>query len=191
MPLFDHFDILAPFYDRLLQYRSREKLIELAKLPVDGRLLDAGGGTGRVADALRCQANQIVVADVSHPMLREASGKDGIQPVGAHVESLPFPESTFDRVIMVDAFHHLIDQPAAARELWRAVKPGGILVIEEPDIRTMIVKVVALAEKVALMRSHFLSPDQILKLFSLKDGQAQVVREGYNVWIVIVKNDLR
>jgi demethylmenaquinone methyltransferase/2-methoxy-6-polyprenyl-1,4-benzoquinol methylase len=187
MPLFDHFSVLAPVYDRWLQYGSREKIISLANLPVDGILLDVGGGTGRAAGVLLDLASQIVVVDVSHPMLLQAAGKDGLQPVGAQAETLPFPDKTFDRIIMVDAFHHLIDQLAAARELWRALKSGGTLIIEEPDIRSGFVKVAALAEKLALMRSHFLSPDRIVKLFPQPESRAEVVREGYIAWIIVEK----
>ena len=188
MPLFDHFAILAPFYDRLISFQSPETLISLAKLPVAGRLLDAGGGTGRVAQALRGQATQIIVADASHPMLRQVAEKDGLESVGAHAEALPFAANSFHRIIMVDAFHHLLDQTTAAQELWRTLKPGGIIVIEEPDIRTFIVKLVALAEKVILMRSRFLSPTRIVKMFSQQESRTQVVREGFNAWIVIEKS---
>jgi demethylmenaquinone methyltransferase/2-methoxy-6-polyprenyl-1,4-benzoquinol methylase len=47
----------------------------------------------------------------------------------------------------------------------RVLEPEGRSVIEEPDIRTFGVKLVALAEKILLMRSHFLSPIQIASLF--------------------------
>jgi demethylmenaquinone methyltransferase/2-methoxy-6-polyprenyl-1,4-benzoquinol methylase len=187
MPLFDHFAIVAPFYDRVLHYQSRETLISLAKLPIKGKLLDVGGGTGRVADALRGHASQIVVVDASHPMLLQAAEKDGIHSVGSHAEALPFPDGTFDRIIMVDAFHHLIDQTVAARELWRALKPDGILVIEEPDIQRWSVKMVALAEKIALMRSHFRSPPWIVEMFSYPESRIETLREGINAWVVVEK----
>jgi demethylmenaquinone methyltransferase/2-methoxy-6-polyprenyl-1,4-benzoquinol methylase len=187
MPTFDHFGILAPFYDRIFQYQSTEKIVSLADLPVNGRLLDAGGGTGRVAEGLRAQVSQIVVADVSYPMLRKAAEKDGMQTVGAHAEALPFPDDTFDRIIMVDSFHHLTDQAMAARELYRSLKPGGILVIEEPDIHSRIVKLVALFEKISLMRSHFLSPKSIAGLFPQAAARTRIVCEGINAWIVVEK----
>jgi ubiquinone/menaquinone biosynthesis C-methylase UbiE len=187
MPLFDHFDLLAPFYDRLLNYQSRETLISLANLPINGRLLDAGGGTGRVAQTLVGKASPIIVADVSHPMLQQAAAKDGLKPVQTGAEALPFPDSTFDRIIMVDAFHHLVDQNKTARELFRALKPGGIIVIEEPDIQRLVVKLVAVAEKAFLMRSHFLSARRIEALFSGQYSRTRVVREGINAWIIIEK----
>ncbi len=74
-----------------------------------------------------------------------------------------------------------------AGELWRVLKPGGRLVIEEPDIRTLIVKAIAIAEKLTLMRSHFLSPPGIAKLFPFPDARAIIEREGYNAWVVVEK----
>ena len=59
---------------------------------------------------------------------------------------------------MVDALHHVIHQGQTAREMYRVLKPGGRIVIEEPDIRKFGVKLIAVAEKLLLMRSHFLSP---------------------------------
>ena len=84
---------------------------------------------------------------------------------------------------MVDALHHVIDQPSTADEMFRLLKPGGRIIIEEPDIRTFGVKLIALAEKLLLMRSHFLSPQQIAGLF--KD--AQVHTEDSSAWVVVTK----
>ena len=47
---------------------------------------------------------------------------------------------------MVDALHHVADQEATIRELWRLLKPGGRIIIEEPDIRRFEVKLLALIE---------------------------------------------
>ena len=41
-----HFDIIAPFYDRVIQKLDLKRLISLLKLPAKGLMLDAGGGTG-------------------------------------------------------------------------------------------------------------------------------------------------
>jgi len=51
--MLDHFDILAPVYDRLIGPPDPARLTALLRLPTDGWLLDAGGGTGRVAAGLR------------------------------------------------------------------------------------------------------------------------------------------
>lgn len=187
MPIVDHFNILAPFYDRIFKFSGPERWRAIANLPVEGALLDAGGGTGRVSQALKGLASPLVVADLSLGMLRQTNAKDGLYPVASHTERLPFPDEAFERVIMVDALHHVCDHRETAQELWRVLKPRGRLVIEEPDIRAFSVKLVALFEKLALMRSHFISPSKIVSLFSYSNAHSRVEYEVYNAWIIVDK----
>lgn len=183
MPVFDHFAAIAPLYARVT-YSKVVVMRELAGLPVSGRLLDVGGGTGRVASALRHLVDEVIVADVSLGMLRE-SPRSLLVPICGGSESLPFADNFFERVIMVDALHHVIHHADSAREMFRVLKPGGLLVIEEPDIRTFVVKLIALAEKLLLMRSHFLAPDQIMDLFP--EGERWVKAKDGNAWVIVKK----
>ena len=183
MPAFDHFAAIAPIYARV-SYSKTDLMREVASLPVRGKLLDVGGGTGRVASAISNLVDDIIVADVSFGMLKEAP-LSVLKPVCGGSESLPFADNAFERVIMVDALHHVIDHAHTAREMFRVLKPGGMLVIEEPDIRTFGVKLIAIAEKLLLMRSHFLAPEAILKLFP--DGEKQVKTVDGTAWVIIKK----
>ncbi len=181
----DDFGWIAPIYQRAGKYSSLDSLIELMALPVRGRLLDAGGGTGRVAKYLVGKAGQVVVADLSFGMLRFAFRQSSLQAVQAGSEGLPFSEASFERILMVDAFHHVVDQAQTARELYRVLKPGGLLVIEEPDIRTLGVKLIALGEKLLWMRSHFKDANQIVCLFpSAKTG---IRKQNGSVWVIVGK----
>lgn len=182
MPL-DHFSLIAPIYARA-RYRALEKMREAAVLPARGRLLDVGGGTGRVAIALRDLVDEVIVTDISRGML-DRTDRSTLEPACSFSESLPFPDGSFTRVIMVDAMHHVVDQAATAREMLRVLQPGGLLVIEEPDIRTFPVKLIALAEKLLLMRSHFLSPVQIESLFP--HSNTRIISEDSAAWIVVEK----
>jgi demethylmenaquinone methyltransferase/2-methoxy-6-polyprenyl-1,4-benzoquinol methylase len=187
---FDHFSWLAPFYDRIFDSEGRTQLYDLLTLPTEGRLLDAGGGTGRIAVLMQGQAGQLVVTDLSTGMLQQAGQKECLDPLQTHVEYLPFPNDSFDRIVVVDAFHHFCDQRDSAAELWRVLSPGGRLVIEEPNIETWTVKLLAIAEKVALMRSHFLGPEAIKDLFhALNFGATVEVHrdEKHTAWVVVRK----
>jgi ubiquinone/menaquinone biosynthesis C-methylase UbiE len=184
---FDHFGILAPFYERFIPSNVPDKLIALVNLPASGIVLDAGGGTGRVAQFLHGKAAQVVVADQSFKMLREAGKKVGLRPICSLTERMPFRDNAFARIIMVDAFHHVGDQFQTVEELWRILAPTGRIVIEEPDINSFRIKLVAIGEKLALMRSHFLSPPQIADLFHFPNARVQIQTDGTNAWIIVEK----
>ncbi|MCU0484657.1 MAG: methyltransferase domain-containing protein [Anaerolineales bacterium] len=183
----DHFDLIAPFYDRLFHVPHPEKLVEILALPTPGVLLDAGGGTGRVSHTLKPYAHQVVVADISRGMCAQAAAKEHLQAVCAPSEHLPFADHTFERILMVDALHHVHHAPTTALELWRVLKPGGRLVIEEPDVRIFYVKIVALLEKLALMRSHFYSPPRIAALFNGTSARITHQQDQYTAWVIVEK----
>ena len=184
MPIFDHFDFLAPIYDRVIRAPGESPLFALLDPPPSGWLLDAGGGTGRVAAALSERFEKVVIADGSRPMLGQALAKGCCAAVAGYTERLPFSDGAFERVIMVDAYHHLSDQRASLDELWRVLAPGGRLVIEEPDIAVFGVKMVALAEKLALMRSHFVRPEAIAAGLEALGAATKIVRQDHNAWIL-------
>ncbi|OGO09882.1 MAG: hypothetical protein A3K46_02565 [Chloroflexi bacterium RBG_13_60_9] len=183
----DHFDLLAPLYDFFFPPKDRQEICGRIGLPITGALLDAGGGTGRVAQSLRGMADPIIVADLSYRMLAEARRKSGLHPVCSRTERLPFPDDYFPRIIMVDAFHHVCDQRKTAAELWRVLQAGGRLVIEEPDIRTFAVKLIAVAEKLALMRSHILPSGRIAALFRFTGARVTIETGNHTAWITAEK----
>ena len=187
MPLFDHFDIIAPLYDRVFKIQEPENLIGYLNLPISGALLDAGGGTGRVSETMRELVSSIVIADLSIEMLRKADDKDGLKTICSHTEFLPFPDESFERILMVDALHHVCNHRETSNDLWRVLTRGGRIVIEEPNINVLSVKMLALAEKLALMRSSFIPPSRIQSLFDYPNAKTRIEIESYNAWIIIDK----
>lgn len=188
----DHFRYVARIYDRFIRPPDPGRLIRILNLPVDGPILDLGGGTGRVSSRFGTLAGAVVVTDFSMPMLRQAAAKGGLFPVRAVGEVLPFPDGTFDRVLIVDALHHFRDQRQAIGEALRVLKPGGRLAIEEPDIGRFIVRAVAILERMILMRSRFHAPLQIIQMIGDRGLPARV--EDYHLfraWIVADKPPTR
>ena len=185
--MLDHFDLIARVYDRLIGPPNIRRLQQLLQMPTTGWLLDGGGGTGRVASHLIAPAGRIVISDSSHHMLKKALEKQ-LCPVRTHVEHLPFGDGCFDRILVVDALPHFCDQQAAIGELLRVLRRDGRLVIEEPDFNHKGVKVLALIEKLLLMRSHFYTPQEIRAMIESYGCSAAIEHDGrYTAWIVADK----
>ena len=143
MPILDHFGLLAPFYDRAIKPAFPQKLITLLDLPADGLVLDAGGGTGRIAQFLTGKIQSIVIADSSLEMLQQAAQKNCCSLVCSNTESLPFPDELFTRILMVDALHHVINQICSRLDHNHArivtVIPPGIKRSPRPEQKTTLI----------------------------------------------------
>lgn len=183
----DHFGFLAPVYEKIFRPPAQVDWRNLLRLPINGKILDACGGTGRVAQLLTSLGDTIIVLDESQQMAMETKKKPGIRVVRGQAELMPFMDGGFDRILMVDAFHHLADQKAAALDLWRVLRADGRLVIEEPDIRNHFVKLIAFGEKLLLMRSHFLKAEEIGTMFKDQGGQVEILARYGSIWVVVDK----
>jgi ubiquinone/menaquinone biosynthesis C-methylase UbiE len=186
--MFNHFDLVAFLYDRVIGLPDVERLRHVLRLPADGLMLDAGGGTGRVSSLLRPFVRNVIVSDLSRLMLKQAQKKGDVLPVRAHAERLPFPDGIFARVLVVDSLHHFCNQREALIDLLRVLQPGGRLVVEEPNIDRFAVKVVACMEKLALMGSRFYSPEEIRNMIEIHGVTACVENaDRFRVWIIVDK----
>ena len=101
---------------RLTRYRIDSFLARELR-DVQGVVLDLGAGLRPFADLIP----GTTIALDRRPRLE-------IDVIGdAH--DLPFGDATVDAVVCTEVFEHLLDPPAAARELIRVLKPGGRLVL--------------------------------------------------------------
>jgi demethylmenaquinone methyltransferase/2-methoxy-6-polyprenyl-1,4-benzoquinol methylase len=189
MVALDHFDWVAPHYERVFGVRHLDRLFAHLAPGAGHWLLDVGGGTGQIAQQFAGQVRLACVLEPSSGMLAQGRSK-GICQVQGVAEDMPFPSGSLDRVCMVDTFHHLLDHGQAARELVRVLAPGGRLVIQEPDIQHWSVKWVALAEKALCMRSRFFTPQAIQAMFERLRGVenrfvTRVERQEHTAWIIV------
>jgi SAM-dependent methyltransferase len=90
-------------------------------LPARGRILEAGGGTGQISLPFAELGYEVRGVDIATEMVRVAQSK--VQPTwnaqyGADdVRNLPFPNGTFDAVVVSKLFQHVQDWQGACRGL--------------------------------------------------------------------------
>ncbi len=101
----------------------------------DEKVLDIGAGKGSVADRVfRASRAEVYAVDPNEKKV-EAIKRDypAIKSSVAGAESLPFPDSYFDKAYTTMALHHFADLDRALGEIARVLKPGGSFVVLEVD----------------------------------------------------------
>ena len=120
----------------------KQRMVELLDPRTAGRYLEVGTGTGddALAFAARFSA-RVVGVDASSVMVEEARRRGLRDAVAADAHALPFEDDSFDGAWADRTFQHLADPPAALGEMVRVVKPGGRIVVADPDYGTQEVAV--------------------------------------------------
>lgn len=92
------------------------------------RVLEVGGGQGFFAERLARELGcDVVGIDVSERMV-ELQRERGIEAQVGDVQSLPFPDGSFDAVSAQYMLYHVPDLARGLSELARVLRPGGRLV---------------------------------------------------------------
>lgn len=132
------FDLRADTYDRNRAQRAcAQRLLELAELQPGERVLDVACGTGNISlPATKAVGPQgrVVGVDLAEGMIAQARRKAqqmGLANIDLRVgdaEHLDLENGLFDAVLCGLGVLFFPDQPAAAREWHRLLRPGGRVV---------------------------------------------------------------
>lgn len=90
--------------------------LQRGDLPIDGAWLELGSGTGAGCELLSAIVGSLVAADLSLEMLRRASAT--VPRVQADACRLPFPDRSFDVVVMINMLLFPV-------EIDRVLRPTG------------------------------------------------------------------
>lgn len=134
------FDSLAGRWDKVgaqfLSGVARERAAG-ALLPPELVVADLGCGTGYMARALLGRVDRLICVDRSAGMLDEARRRLGGRPEDrvefrqGELDALPIRDGELDGALMGMVLHHLADLDGTLREVRRALRPGGRLVVLE------------------------------------------------------------
>ncbi|MFN7914460.1 MAG: methyltransferase domain-containing protein [Vicinamibacterales bacterium] len=146
-----HFDDIAEAYDVQIPESRRNALLvrktDMMRDVLDARGagkrgLDVGCGQGAYVGRMRELGYDVEGIDMSSGQVRFAArrlGEDVVR-VGS-VLDIPAADQTFDFLYIINVLHHLNsveEQRRAFAELFRVLKPGGLLFIHEINTRNVL-----------------------------------------------------
>jgi len=139
----EYFDKVADQWDTMRQKffgdGVRRAAIAAARVGPGMVVADVGTGTGFLAEAAIGAGARVIGIDISEGMLAQVSSRLEGRPFEARIgdtAALPLESGEADAVLGNMVLHHADDPPAAIREMARALRPGGTLVITDADTHT-------------------------------------------------------
>ena len=135
---------------------SPERLAERLELKEASRVLELGSGPGYFSRAVarRVPRGYLLLVDLQSEMLqkaREKLARAGLGNVGfaqANGTALPLPSGAWDCVFLVAVLGEVSDPTSCLREIYRLLRPGGLLSLTEqpgdpdfialPDARELV-----------------------------------------------------
>ncbi len=176
------FDEWPEAYDRwfttpigsLARKYETELMLDLLKPKQGEIILDAGCGTGIFTTDILSSGSQVIGLDISLPMLIQAKKKLKEYPLWiilADMLNLPFPGSSFDKVVSVTALEFVEDAKGAIGELFRITKRGGCIVVATLNSLSPWAssrKAEAKERHTIFEKAIFRSPDELRSLASIE-----------------------
>jgi SAM-dependent methyltransferase len=126
---------VALFNRSVLKQAKYHRIVELLQDPTGKTSLDIGADNGVISYLLRQRGGRWYSADLDPgavSSIKQLVGTDVYQLDG---RTTPFPDASFDQVVIVDFLEHIVDDAGFVQELARIVKPGGRLLINVPHIK--------------------------------------------------------
>ena len=109
--------------------------------PSRGELLDVGCASGVFLNLARTRGWHSTGIDPSQYASRRAEERFGLSVIVGVLGDASFSEGRFDAVTLWDVLEHLRAPSVSLREIWRILKPGGHLVIQTNNVKSLLYEV--------------------------------------------------
>jgi SAM-dependent methyltransferase len=95
-----------------------------------GRLLDVGCGPGFLLDEARRAGWDVRGVDLAEPFVAWGREHLALDLRLGELEAHGFPSESFDAAVMIDVLSHLMSPLQTIRELYRVLRPSGVLFLQ-------------------------------------------------------------
>jgi 2-polyprenyl-3-methyl-5-hydroxy-6-metoxy-1,4-benzoquinol methylase len=130
-------DIMHPLFQEYLAHVARRRLTLIEKVARPGSLLDVGCGTGEVLLVARERGWDVHGVEPVEASATFAVRERGLDVRAALLEESGLPERTYDVVTAFHVLEHMTDGLGFLRMISRWARPGGHVVIEVPNWRSI------------------------------------------------------
>src|SRR5262245_397501 len=187
----DRYDLITVLLSYGLDRRWKDRLIALAAITNDDRVLDLACGTGDILLRARGRARLAVGLDVTFRMLLHAAAKSEPSPhlVAGDMQELPFPPASFTVVTAGYGLRNVPQIEQAIDEIARVLAPRGRLLSLDfnrpahPALRTVYLTYLTIVGAVLGFVLHR-DPDtysyipESIRNYPGAEGVAQLLAEG-------------
>ena len=113
--------------------RATLNKIKEYNIAISGNYLDIGSGYGDLISEVISEFNVKPYACDYTDQLMQLSNQS-VDIVDLNKQKLPYNNNYFDLVTLTEVIEHLEDYRGNLKDIFRVLKPGGILVISTPNI---------------------------------------------------------
>jgi len=181
------FDLISPIYEKVISGNEEnfKTLFKLGDFKITDKVLDLGGGTGRVAKFFLGKVQETSVLDESKGMIEQCQKKGSINCVLGKADNIPFGNSYFDKIIIIDAFHHFQNKEKAVQEIKRILKENGKVIIEEVNFNRFGNWLVEKIETIFGAKSKIYSPESVAEFFLKNQFKIKFLDKNRNAYYLI------
>lgn len=116
---------------------SKPRIDLLERYAKRGMLLDVGCGLGFFLAAARSTGWSVVGIDLSSYAVKWARERLNLPVICGTLESAPIEPESMDAITFWHSLEHIADPTSAVRTAYRLLKPGGILLVQVPNVASL------------------------------------------------------